>query len=129
MTRHAQPSWPERPRELVWLLVSPAIWAAHFLLAYGVAAVWCEKRAPADGSLGAAGLAIWIFTVAALAAIALTGTFAWQRQRDAGRASQTGHARANRRRFLGHACLLLSGLSAIAVIFGALAFVLVGTCR
>jgi hypothetical protein len=32
--------------ESLWLLVaSPVIWAAHFLLCYGTAAVWCAKVA------------------------------------------------------------------------------------
>ena len=40
MSRHSFESLPERPRYLVLLAASPTIWAAHFLLAYCVAAVW-----------------------------------------------------------------------------------------
>jgi uncharacterized membrane protein YbhN (UPF0104 family) len=123
-------SLPERPRYLVLLAASPTIWAAHFLLAYCTAAVWCEKVAPPGGGLGAAGVAIWIFTAAALAAVALTGWLAWRRHRYGN--SELPHdfdSPADRHRFLGFACLLLSGLSAVAIGYSALALVLVGSCR
>lgn len=123
-------SLPERPSYLALLAASPTIWAVHFLLSYCTAAVWCEKVAAADGSLGAAGIAIWIFTAVALAAIAAIGRHAWRRHR-------YGHAELphdfpspeDRHRFLGFACALLSGLSGIAVLYSALAVALVGSCR
>jgi uncharacterized membrane protein YbhN (UPF0104 family) len=129
MNRQAK-SLPERPRYLVLLAASPTIWAAHFLLAYCTAAVWCEKVAPPGGALGAAGLAIWIFTAAALAAIAITGWLAWRRHHYGnGKLPHDFDSPADRHRFLGFACLLLSGLSAVAIVYSALAVVLVGSCR
>ena len=126
----AQESLPERPRYLVLLAASPTIWAAHFLLAYCTAAVWCEKVASRGGSLGGAGIAIWVFTVLALLAIAVIGLRAWRRHRYGdGEPPHDFDSAADRHRFLGFACLLLSGLSAAAVFYSALALVFVGSCR
>jgi hypothetical protein len=125
-----EPSLPERPRRLVLLAAPPTIWAAHFLLAYCTAAVWCEKAASADGSLGAAGIAIWLFTAVALVAIAIIGVLAWRRHRYGdGKPPHDFDSAADRHRFLGFACLLLSGLSAAAVVYSALAVAFVGSCR
>lgn len=129
MTRPSE-SLPERPSYLALLAASPTIWAAHFLLSYCTAAIWCEKAAPAGGSLGAAGIAIWIFTILALAAIAAIGRHAWRRHRYGDAALPHDFASPeDRHRFLGFACALLSGLSAVAVLYGALAVALVGSCR
>jgi hypothetical protein len=121
---------PERASYLALLAASPTIWAAHFLLSYCTAAVWCAKLAPAGDTLGGAGVAIWIFTVAALAAIAAIGAHAWRRHRygDAELPHDFGSPE-DRHRFLGFACALLSGLSAVAVLYSALAVGLVGSCR
>ena len=36
----------------LWLLTaSPVMWAAHFLLSYGTASVWCAKVAGPGGSV------------------------------------------------------------------------------
>jgi hypothetical protein len=121
---------PERPRYLALLAASPTIWAGHFLLAYCTAAVWCEKVASPGGGLGAAGVAIWIATAAALVAIAVIGWLAWRRHRYGnGRPPHDFDSPADRHRFLGFACLLLSGLSAVAVLYSALAVLLAGSCR
>ncbi len=123
-------SLPERPRYLVLLAASPTIWAAHFLVAYCTAAVWCEKVASPGGSLGAAGIAIWIFTALALAAIGAIGLLAWRRHRyGGGEPPYDFDSAADRHRFLAFACLLLSGLSAAAVFYSALALVCGGSCR
>ena len=58
-------------RESLWMLAaSPVIWAAHFLLVYVTAAVWCAKFAQPGDSLGGVRTAIAVYTVLALAAIA-----------------------------------------------------------
>ena len=44
----------------------PTIWAAHFLLCYVTAAIWCAKVAGPDGSLGGVRVAIAVYTVLAL---------------------------------------------------------------
>lgn len=130
MTPEARQTLPERPSYLALLAASPTVWAAHFLLSYCTAAIWCEKVASAGGSLGAAGVAIWIFTALALAAIAAIGWHAWRRHRYGD--AELPHDFASpedRHRFLGFACALLSGLSAVAVLYSALAVALVGSCR
>jgi hypothetical protein len=113
-----RPMWP------------PIIWATHFLLSYITAAIWCEKIAGRDGSLDGARVAIAIYTVFALAGIALIGWRGWQRHAFDG--SETQHdfdSPADRHRFLGFATALLAGLSAVAVIFTALAVVFFSDCR
>jgi hypothetical protein len=130
MSKQPANSLTERPRYLVLLAIPPTIWAAHFLLAYCTAAIWCEKAAPTTGALGPAGVAIWVYTVIALAAIAVIGVLAWRRHRYGdGQLPHDFDSAADRHRFLGFACMLLSGLSAVAVVYGALAVALVGSCR
>ena len=60
--------------ESLWLLTaSPVIWAAHFLLCYGTAAVWCAKVVGLGGPLDSARIAIGVYTALALAAIGIIG--------------------------------------------------------
>ncbi len=118
-------------KESLWLLAaSPTIWAGHFLLSYVTAAVWCEKFAEPGSSLGGVRVAIGVYTVLALAAIALVGRRGWRRHR-LGRSAlphddDTPH---DRHRFLGFAAFLLSGLSAVAVLFAALVVAFLEDCR
>src|SRR5688572_31785214 len=68
--------------ESLWLLtLSPAIWAAHFMLCYLTAAIWCAKLADPDGSLGVVRVAIAIYTVLALAGIGITGWVGYRKHR------------------------------------------------
>jgi hypothetical protein len=130
MSTQSKESLPERPSYLLLLAASPALWAAHFLLSYATAAVWCAKFATESDTLGPAGVAIWIFTAIALAAIVGIGRHAWRRHRYGD--SELPHdfdSPADRHRFLGFAGALLSGFSAIAVLYSALAVILVGSCR
>jgi hypothetical protein len=130
MNRQARESLPERPRYLVLLAASPTIWGGHFLVAYCTAAVWCEKVAAPGGPLGAAGVAIWGLTAAALVAIAIVGALGWRRHRYGnGEPPHDFDSPADRHRFLGFACVLLSGLSAVAVVYSSLALILVGSCQ
>jgi hypothetical protein len=119
-------------RDSLWLLtIAPTIWAAHLLLSYITAAVWCSKFAAPGGALGGVRTAVASYTVAALVGIALVG---WEglRRHNYGGAEATTHdldTREDRHRFLGFATLLLSGLSAVAVLFAALAATYFDTCR
>jgi hypothetical protein len=115
----------------LWLLTaSPVIWAAHFLLCYGTAAVWCAKVAGLGGPLDSARLAIVVYTALALVAIAVIGWIGYRRH-------SFGYAvlphdddtPEDRHRFLGFATLLLSALSAVAVIYAALVAVFIRSCH
>lgn len=110
-------------RQTLWLLAaSPTIWATHFMASYLTAAIWCAKATDRDVSLGAARTAIGVYTVLALAAI---GVVAWigvrRKSYGVGAVPHDFDSPAERHRFLGFAGLLLSGLSAVATIFVAMA--------
>lgn len=117
--------------ESLWILtVSPTLWAAHFLLSYLTAAVWCAKIVGRDGSLGTVRVAIAVYTALALLGIGITGWIGYRRH-SYGDAS-TPHdydTPEDRHRFLGFATLLLSALSAVATLYVALAALFIGTCR
>lgn len=115
----------------LWLLtVAPTVWALHLLLCYITAAIWCAKFAPPDGSLGATPTAVMWYTAAALAGIGATGWEGFRRHRSG--TETTTHdldSAGDRHRFLGFATLLLSGLSAVGVLYAALAASFFETCR
>jgi hypothetical protein len=114
----------------LWLLAaSPAIWSLHFLVSYATAAIWCAKVTE-GGSLAGARVAIAVYTAVALAGIALVGWRGFQRHRHGGLAApHDDDTPEDRRRFLGFSTALLSGLSAIATAYSALAAVFIGSCR
>jgi hypothetical protein len=121
---------PEEQESLWRLTLSPTIWAAHFLLSYISAALWCAKIAGRDGDLGAIRLAIAVYTGLALVGIVSVGWRGLHRHRFG---STTGphdfDTLESRHRFLGFATLLLSGLSGVATVYVALAAVFIGSCH
>jgi hypothetical protein len=125
---------PEQNRELWLLAAAPGIWAAHLLGSYALAAIWCAKLGGGRGeevSLDRVRLVVALFTVVALAGIALVGRGGWRRHRLPGGDGLPHDADSpeDRHRFLGFATLLLAGLSAVAVIYASLAVVFVRSCR
>jgi len=119
----------EENQSLLLLAASPVLWAAHFLLSYGTAAVWCAKVAGPGGSLAGGRMAIAVYTVLALGGIAVVGWRAWRRHRyGTATVPHDYDSPEDRHRFLGFAALLLSGLSAVAVLYAALAAVFIGSC-
>lgn len=120
----------EQRQSIIVLAVSPAIWAVHFLLCYVTAAVWCAKQPTALASLGGVRSAIAVYTVVSLAAIAIVGWSGY-------RAHRLGDAEPphdedspqDRHRFMGFATFLLSGLSALAVVYTGLVAVFIETCQ
>jgi hypothetical protein len=121
---------PERD-ETAWMLAaSPTIWAIHFLLSYATAAMWCGMVVGPYGSLLTARIAIGIYTAVALAAIGAIGLVGFRRHR-LGTAEPPHDADTpeDRHRFLGYSTFLLSGLSAVAVLFAALAAVVIEGCQ
>jgi len=118
-------------RESLWRLAAPPlIWAAHLLSSYCTAAIYCEKFAGRGDSLGAARIAIVVYTVVALAGIAVFGVRGYQRHRYGD--STTPHdfdSPEDRHRFLGFATFLLAGLAGVAVVYQALPAAFIGSCR
>lgn len=115
-------------RESLWrLTASPVIWAAHFLLSYITAAIWCAKI---GGSLESVRIAIAVYTVVALGGIVVAGWQGFRRHRfGTATVPHDFDTPEDRHRFLGFATLLLSALSAVATIYVALAAVFMATCR
>ena len=115
----------------LWLLtIAPSIWAAHFLACYITAAIWCAKFAAYGGPLGGIPTAVLWYTAVAFLGIAVTGWEGFRRHRYGTEATTHDLDTAeDRHRFLGFATLLLSGLSAVGVLYAALAATYFETCR
>lgn len=127
---YSRPPLPERHESLWRLAASPLIWALHFLLSYVTAAIWCAKYAPADGSLQPVRWLIAGYTVAALLGIALNGRSGLRRHRHGTESEAHDYdTPGDRHGFLGYATVLLSALSALAVLFAALVIVFFRDCR
>jgi len=120
----------ERQASIWMLTVSPTIWAAHFSVCYVTGAIWCAKAPAAIAPLGAVRTAVFIATLLAVAGIAMTGWWGY-RAHTYGDASvpHDDDTPEDRHRFMGFATLLLSGLSALAVIYAALVVVFIRTCE
>jgi len=115
----------------LWLLAaSPSIWAAHLLLSYVSAALWCGRPALPGGSPDGLRAAIAVYTVLALIAIAIVGALGYRAHRlGSATAPHDDDTPEDRHRFLGFSTLLLSGLSAVAVIYAALVVVFIESCQ
>jgi hypothetical protein len=119
------------PGESLWaMIVSPTIWAVHFLFCYILAAIFCAKAgAPAD----LATVRLWIAAVSALAlsGIAASGIQAFRLGHfmEGETTPHDADTIQDRRRFLAYATLLLSGLSFVATLFVALPAVFFASCR
>lgn len=124
MSTHS-PDETHESRQSLWrLTISPGTWAVHFLACYISAAIWCEKYAGRDGSLGWVRPAIAIYTAVALIVIGLNAWDGWKRHK-LGRATlpHDYDTPEDRHRFLGFSTFLLAMLSAVATIFtGIVAF-------
>jgi hypothetical protein len=117
-------------RQSLWLLIiSPVIWAAHFLLSYITASIWCAKVADPNNSFGSVRVAIIVYTVVALGGIGVTGWVGY-RKHSHGDASlpHDDDTPEDRHRFLGFSTLLLSALSAVAVVYAALVVFFFRSC-
>ncbi|MBK8908530.1 MAG: hypothetical protein IPM60_11690 [Rhodospirillales bacterium] len=110
------------------LIIGPTVWAAHFLLSYVTAAVFCAK---VGGDLAPVRLAVAAYTAVALAVIGWAAWRAWLTWGGtvAKRPPLSRHTVGERRRFIGLATLLLCILSAIGTVFDALPALIFETCR
>jgi hypothetical protein len=117
--------------ESLWrLVISPTIWAIHFMACYVTAAIWCAKFAPRFGSLEPVRWAIAVYTLAALVGIALNGWNGLKRHRFGSESlPHDFDAPGDRHRFLGFATVLLAALSAVATLFAAMVVVFFDDCR
>jgi hypothetical protein len=119
----------ERSESLWTLAFPPLVWAVHFLLSYCTAAIWCAKFAGASRSLEGARIVIAGYTLVALGLVAACGFRGYRRLMRPGVPRGEGRDTPQARtRFLGHAAMLLSGLSAIAVLYAALVVVFIRSC-
>lgn len=120
----------EKEQSLWLLVVSPAIWAVHFLLSYITASVWCAKASEPDETFGNLLAAITVFTVLALFGIGFTGWKGYRRHSLAGgEVPHDDDTPEDRHRFLGFSTLLLSALSGIAVIYAWLVVLFFRSCN
>jgi hypothetical protein len=124
------------PDSLWTVILSPTIWAGHFLAVYLWAAILCQK-APDAGVAGlpATRIGIAVLTLLALGLIGWAGRVAWTRWRgeepDDAISPFEPHdddTVASRRRFSAYAAVLLAGLSAVGVIYQSLPALFFDSC-
>jgi hypothetical protein len=123
------PTDVDEPRHGLWALtVGPTIWAGHFLASYMAAAVWCGN-AGAHARFGGMTVVFAIATAAALVAVAWVAWDGWTRYNH-GEAVPTHHKDTpeDRHRFLGLATLLLAVLSAVSIVYTAVAVAMLRGC-
>jgi hypothetical protein len=120
----------EQHQSFIILAASPLVWAAHFMLCYVTAAVWCAKQESPLVSLMTVRTAIGIYSVAALGAIAIIWWVGYRAHSlGAASAPHDDDSPEDRHRFIGFATVLLSGLSALGVVYAALVAVFIESCQ
>jgi hypothetical protein len=120
---------PKPKSGLLLLTASPLLWATHLLLSYATASIWCAKVIGFGGSLTGVRTGLVLYTALALVGIGIIGWIGY-------RMHSLGHAALphdddtpeDRQRFLGFATLLLSALSAVAVIYAAVVIIFIARC-
>lgn len=119
----------ERNQSLLLLTASPVIWAAHFLLSYITASIWCSKATDRDGSFWYLLAAITIFTAVALFGIGVVGWNGYRRHSlPGGEVPHDDDTPEDRHRFLGFSTLLLSAMSGIAVLYAGFVVIFFRSC-
>ena len=117
---------------LMKITIAPWIWAFHFVICYGAAAIWCEKLAE-EGDFGTLLLFLYAITAMARAGSVASGWIGWRIWTKGGHGedgSQPGIDDVESRdRFLGHVSVLLSVVSGIGVLYVLLAILLAGSCN
>ncbi len=128
-------SFAEERASLARITAAPLTWAAHFVLSYAAAAVWCAGKGAGPGAAVAQMLPLRIglgaATLVALGVIAWLGWRSWRQWDlldDYDYEHETGVGE-DRHEFLGHAAFLLSVVSFVGVAFTALPLIFVATCR
>lgn len=117
---------------VLWLLLLPfAIWGAHFLAAYVVTAVHCAKSSDPAAAIP---VVRWIVTGVTLAALAaLAATLLYGRGYCRRESSETDGDGAlpvvHQTRFLWAVLLMMTALSALAMLYVAAVVFFFGDCR
>ena len=113
------------------VIISPTIWALHFLACYVAAAIYCEKMGR-DAPLDDIRLLVITVTLVALGGIFWSTLGLW-RVHDRSLTDDDFEYEHNtpeeRHRFLSHVALMLSILSAVAVIYVAIPMLYLESCR
>lgn len=118
-------------RDTLWtLIVTPTVWALHFLFSYVFAAFQCAPNEAIFDTIHASRIAIAVLTVIALVTIGYVGVRSFREWRmNEGSFPHAGDTAEERERFLEFSSVLLAGLSFIAVLFVALPALLLADCR
>ena len=125
------------PDSLWTVIISPTVWAGHFLAVYLWPAILCQKAPEATfAGLATTRAGIGALTLVALALIGWAGRVAWTRWRgqepDDAISPFEPHdddTVAARRRFSAYAAVLLAGLSGVGVVYQALPAVFFSSCQ
>ena len=117
---------------LMKITIAPWIWAFHFVICYGAAAIWCGKLAD-QGNIDTLHLFLYALTAIALVGIAASGWIGWRSWTEGGYGEDGAEPGIDdvesRDRFLGHVSVLLAVVSAIGVVYVLLPILLIGSCR
>jgi hypothetical protein len=118
-------------RQRLWIIPGPlVIWSVHFLASYITAAIWCGKVMDRLGPLSSARIAIGVYTALALGGIGMMAAMAQRAHAlGAGEPPHDADSPEDRHRFIGFAALLIAGLSAVAVVYTAMAATFIRTCE
>ena len=116
----------EERASLLKITMGPLIWAAHFVICYGLVAVTCAKGW--DIALVRTGLLV--FSLGSLAAIGFVGWNSWRQWNPwetGDYVNRMGRAE-DRHHFLGHAAFLLSVIAFLGVVLVTLPLVMLEGC-
>ena len=121
---------PKEIESLWTLFTAPVVWALHFLASYGAFSIYCAKADGAGLSFDTLRLALALITAAALVMMVMAAWLAWRQWgfgvHDPPHDEPTHDSRTL---FQGFATLLLSGLSFVAVLYGALPLIFIEGCQ
>lgn len=116
----------------LWRVILPlVIWALHFLICYIGAAVYCAKWGR-EASLDMVRGSVLVATALALALVVALGIGMWRvhhRSMTENDFDFEHNTPEERHRFLSHVGLMLSVLSAVAIVFVAYPVLALETCR
>ena len=113
------------------VIISPSIWAVHFLVCYVSAAIYCQKLGR-DAPLGDIRTLVIGVTVVALIGIGWSSVRLW-RAHDSSLTDDDFEYEHNtpeeRHRFLSHVALMLCVLSAVSVLYVTIPMLYLESCR